>query len=284
MKINELLSYGYQALKKAEVETYILDSQLLLAKVLEKNKLFIITNRDEEVGADKVSEYKRAIDLRKNKMPVKYILQNCEFMGLDFFIKEGVLIPRPDTEVLVEETLKIIEHNNYKTVADVCCGSGIIGISIAHYAKNTTVSSYDISDIAIEVTVENIKRLKLTERVNTFKSDLLKSALEKHEKFDIIVSNPPYIKKDVIPTLMEDVKDYEPFIALCGGEDGLDFYRRIIEEARLLLKSGGTIAFEIGYDQGEEVSKLLEKSSFTDIDCIADLADNDRVVIGRFLG
>lgn len=281
MKINELLNYGAEILKKAEIETYMLDSQLLLAKILEKNKLFIITNRDKEIEEDKVLEYKQAIKKRSAKMPVKYILGQSEFMGLDFFIKEGVLIPRPDTEILAEEAIKVIKENNYKTAADVCCGSGIIGISIAHYLKDIAVRSYDISDTAIEVTEENITRLKLTDRVKVYKSDLLKLALEKGDKFDIIVSNPPYIKKEVIPTLMEDVKDYEPFIALCGGEDGLDFYRRIIKEAGLLLKSGGTIAFEIGYDQREQVSKLLEDAGFTDIICLKDLGNNDRVIEGR---
>lgn len=281
MEIHEMLNYGYTQLKNMNIETYKLDAQLLLSKVLNKDRMFIMTNRNFEIEPERIEEYKKIIELRGKKMPVKYILQQCEFMGIDFFIKEGVLIPRPDTEILVEDAIEDIKKYEYINIADVCCGSGIIGLSIAKYISSVKVCLYDISNIALEVTSENADRLNLNDRIKVFKSDLLSAALESNSKFDIIVSNPPYIRKEVIPTLMEDVKNYEPFIALCGGEDGLDFYREIVKQSKNLLNDNGTLAFEIGYDQKEAVSELLEAAGFTDIVCFKDFGGLDRVVKGR---
>lgn len=281
MKIQELLKSGYDILKSKNIETYMLDTQLILSKVINRDKLFIITNRDLQLDKDKIEEFFRLIKFRERKMPVKYILQSVEFMGFNYFIKSGVLIPRPDTEILVEEALSEIKMRNLRKLCDVCCGSGIIGISLANYIEDLQVIFYDISSIAIEVTNINVERFNLKQRVKVLKSDLLKRAIEDKCKFDIIVSNPPYIKKEVIETLMEDVKNYEPFIALCGGEDGLDFYRRIIEESKKVLNPDGSIIFEIGYDQKEEITELLEVSGFKDVVCVKDLSGNDRVIKGR---
>lgn len=280
MKIQQLLTLGYDILKSENIETYMIDTQLILSKVLNKDKLFIITNRNLDVEDCKSKEFLKLMEFRKQKMPVKYILQSTEFMGIDYFVKPGVLIPRNDTEILVEDAIDEIKTRNLKSLCDVCCGSGAIGTSIAHYIEDLQVNCYDISDIALEVTKINIERLNLEKTVRVFKSDLLSKPIEDKCSFDIIVSNPPYIKKDVIETLMEDVKNYEPFIALCGGEDGMDFYRRIIKESRKVLNPGGLIIFEIGYDQREEVTKLLEDSGFEDVICIKDLSGNDRVVKG----
>lgn len=280
MKIQELLRSGYDILKSQNIETYMLDTQLILCKVLNKDKLFIITNRDLQVEENKRAEFLKLIELRKKKIPVKYILQSTEFMGLEYFIKTGVLIPRPDTEVLVEEAIKEIKKQNFKKICDVCCGSGAIGIAIANYIDDSQVICYDISEIALEVTQINLERFNLEERVQVLKSDLLSKAIENGYRFDVVVSNPPYIKSKVIGTLMEDVKNYEPFIALCGGEDGLDFYRKIIRELKKVLNPKGLIIFEIGYDQREEVTKLLEQNEFKDVVCIKDLSGNDRVIKG----
>lgn len=281
MNIGEVLKYAYDILKKENIDTYMLDAQLLLQKVLKKDKLFIILNRNETLSKDEEEEFLKLINLRKNKMPVKYILGECEFMGLNFYVKEGVLIPRADTEILVEEVIKEIKENNYNRICDVCCGSGAIGVSIGKYIENATVDCYDISDIAIEVTGKNIERFLLKDRVTVEKSDLLTVAIKQNKKFDVIVSNPPYIKEEVIPTLMEDVKDYEPYIALCGGIDGLDFYRKITNQSLKILENNGLLAFEIGYDQGEAVKELLIENGFTDIRVINDLAGLNRVVIGK---
>ena len=282
MNIQELLKLGYELLKKVNIETYMIDSQLILCKVLNVDKLFIITNRGSKVEEKEIKEYVRLIKLREKKMPVKYILQNAEFMGINFFVKEGVLIPRMDTEILVEEAIEEIKGNNYKEICDVCCGSGAIGISLSNYIKEANVICYDISDIAIEVTEKNINMLGLNDRVKVYHSDLLNEAIEKNRKFDIIVANPPYIKESVIDTLMEDVKDYEPFIALSGGEDGLFFYRKLVIQSKKLLNHGGSLIFEIGYDQKDAVMNIMEENSFKSVTCIKDLSGNDRVVKGRF--
>lgn len=279
MNVGEALVNAYEILKKVEIESYLLDSQLLLGKVLNVNKLFIMLNRDFNLSEKQEYEFSQLIQLRKSKMPVKYILGECEFMGMNFIVKPGVLIPRPDTEILVEEVIKHINEKKYTEICDVCSGSGAIGISIAEFIKDTKVTLYDISSEALAVSKLNIERFRLSKRVNAEYSDLLQAAIYEKKKFQVIVSNPPYIRDVVIPTLMEDVKDYEPYIALSGGEDGLDFYRRITEESLLVLEKGGLLAFEIGYDQREQVKDILSKSGFDKIECVKDLSGNDRVII-----
>jgi release factor glutamine methyltransferase len=280
LKVQQLLSKGYDILKKQNIESFMLDCQLILGKVLNLDRISIILNKDLEVEENREEEYFRFIEKRENKMPIKYITEEVEFMGIDFFIKEGVLIPRPDTEILVEEVIKEINDKKFTKICDVCCGSGAIGLSIAKLLEYTKVYCYDISEKAEQVTRKNIELLSLEERAGFVKSDLLTVALENKLQFDVIVSNPPYIKTEVIPTLMEDVKDYEPYIALWGGEDGLDFYRRITTESLEILKAGGVLAYEIGYDQSEEVEDILRENGYTKVRTVKDLAGNDRVVLG----
>lgn len=280
LKVQQLLSKGYEILKQNNIENYMLDCQLILGKVLKFDRMSIIINRDFEVSKEKAEEYLLLVEKRKNKMPLKYITEEAEFMGINFFIKEGVLIPRPDTEILVEEAIKEIKDRNLSRVCDVCCGSGAIGLSIAKLVDFATVQCCDISEVAEEVTRKNIQKLEIAERVKFIRSDLLSFAANRKLQYDAIVSNPPYIRTDVIPTLMEDVKDYEPYIALWGGEDGLDFYRRITLESLKILRRGGVLAYEIGYDQSEEVESLLRENGYSNVRTTKDLAGNDRVVIG----
>lgn len=279
--IGELLIDGNKILKEANIDTYILDTQLLLGKVLQKDKLYLITNKEEEVNKFKEKEFYRLINKRKDKMPIKYILKNAEFMGLDFYVEEGVLIPRGDTEILVEEVLKNITASNQYDICDLCCGSGAIGISIATLRENTKIDLIDYYDIPEKVTKKNINKHKLSSRVEFIKSDLLEEAIKREKKYDILVSNPPYIKEEVIETLMDDVKNYEPHTALSGGNDGLYFYRKIVEDSDKILKENGILAFEIGHDQGEEVSALMTQKGYKGVRVIKDLAGLDRVVLGQ---
>lgn len=283
-KIGELLIDGNKKLKAANIDTYILDTQLLLGKVLGKDKLYLITNKDEEVSNFKEREFYSLIEKRINKMPISYILKTVEFMGIDFNVEEGVLIPRGDTEVLVEEALKFLDKDKSYKICDLCCGSGAIGISIAHFRENTKVDLIDYYDIPEKITKRNIMKHKLSNRANFIKSDLLEEVIKQEKKYDILLSNPPYIKDEVINTLMEDVKNYEPHTALSGGNDGLNFYIRIINDSNKVLKENGILAFEIGHDQGYEVSKLMSEKGYKDIRVIKDLVGHDRVVIGEWQG
>ena len=264
--IGELLEFGSKKLKEKSIDSYMLDAQLLLGMVLGKDKIYLITNRDKEVSHKDEKEYIALIEKRSSKMPIKYILGETEFMGFDFDVEEGVLIPRGDTEILVEELLSIINEDEELNICDLCSGSGAIGISLAMNRKNIKVDEIDNYDIPEKVT----------------KSDLLEEAIKAEKKYDIIVSNPPYIKASEIEGLMDDVKLYEPHVALDGGEDGLIFYRRIIEESKLTLNEKGILAFEIGHDQGLDVRILMEEAGFSNVKLVKDLAGLDRVLLGYF--
>lgn len=280
--IGELLDIASKELKEVNIDTYILDAQLLLGTVLAKDKLYIITNRDKNVSIKDEKEYFELVEKRKNKMPIKYILGETEFMGLDFNVEEGVLIPRGDTEILVEELLSVINEEDELNVCDLCSGSGAIGISLANYRKKINVEEIDFYEAPEKITKKNIIKHGLEDRVKFIKSDLLKEPISKGKKYDIIASNPPYIKADEISNLMDDVKKYEPHTALDGGDDGLVFYKRIIEESKTTLNNEGILAFEIGYDQGKEVSNLMREAGFYNIKLVKDLAGLDRVVLGYF--
>ena len=280
--IGNLLDEGSKILKESDVDTYILDAQLLLGMVLGKDKIYLITNRDKEVSSKDEKEYLELIEKRSRKMPIKYILGETEFMGIDLDVEEGVLIPRGDTEVLVEEILSIIDKEDSLEVCDLCSGSGAIGISLAIFRKNIKVDEIDYYDIPEKVTKSNILKHALEGRVKFIKSNLLSEVIKIGKKYDVIVSNPPYIKASDIPELMDDVKVYEPHTALDGGEDGLVFYRKIIKESKLALKKNGLLAFEIGHDQGESVKKLMEEEGFSNIKLVKDLAGLDRVLLGYF--
>lgn len=280
MKINELLIKAYKVLKENDIDTYMLDSQVLLAHVLKQNRMFITLNRDYEVSEKDEVEFERLIALRKDKKPIKYLIGECEFMGIDFYVEEGVLIPRPDTEILVEEALKNIKEKGYLNVCDVCCGSGAIGLSVAHHSQIENLHMIDISDIALKVSGINNERIAKGAKVQVFKSNLLEESINNGNVYDCILSNPPYIESHVIPTLMDDVRDYEPHLALDGGEDGLIFYRKITSQSKKVLKSGGMLAYEIGHNQKEAVIEIMELEGFKDIRAFKDYGGNDRVVLG----
>lgn len=280
MKIRELLVKGSEILKLSGIEYYKEDAMLLLSSVLDCDNLSIIINGEEVVEDKKEKLYLQNIEKRADKFPVKYILGKTEFMGMDFLVKEGVLIPRVDTETLVEEVIKNINEHNYKTICDVCSGSGAIGLSIANICNDVKADLCDISEYAKEVTLTNLNSLQLQEKARFYSSDLLEFALKENKKYDAIVSNPPYIRTQEINNLMEDVKNYEPHLALDGKEDGLFFYRKITKQSVSLLNDGGMLAYEIGFDQREEVEEIMKKQGFKSVYSLKDLGGNYRVVIG----
>lgn len=272
--VKEVLNDTKKRLKEQGIDTYSLDSSLLVSEVTGLTKIQLVTHDRDEVTEEQLDRLENLVEERLKNKPMQYILGYCEFMGLDFKVTENTLIPRGDTENIVEEVIATIENSGYNTVLDMCTGTGAIAISVAHYTK-AKVTASDISSKALEVARENAKILNAD--VNFIESDLFENI---KETFDVLVSNPPYIESEVIPTLMEQVKDYEPMLALDGGKDGLDFYRNIINQAKNYINQNGCIVFEIGYNQGGQVKSLLENAGFVNINVKQDLAGLDRLVIG----
>ena len=263
-------------------DTPRLDVELFLQKALgDVDRIYIHMNLNKELTKEQYDEFIKYINDRVNGRPVAYIVENREFMGLDFFVKEGVLIPRPDTETLVEEIIDLCKDKNEEiNILDIGTGSGAITVSLAKYIENSKVTSFDISDIPLEVGKINAINNEVDNKIKFVKSDVFSAIKDKEIKFDIIVSNPPYIPKKDIETLHIQVKDYEPYNALEGGEDGLDFYRQITEESVKYLNQDGILAYEVGHDQAEDVSKIMKHHGYDRIYTKKDIQGIDRVVIG----
>lgn len=278
MKIKELIEYGKNTLNKNEVQDSSIISRILAEYILNFNRQEIIANLDKEVKEEQRVRYYLALIEIIQGMPIQYITNKQEFMKLDFYVDENVLIPQPDTEILVEKAIEEAKKIENVEILDMCTGSGCIGISIAKNIENAKVTLVDISENAIEIAKKNALRNKVESQLTFIQSNMF----EKVEKrFDIIVSNPPYIKTDVILKLDKQVQN-EPHIALDGGKDGLKFYKIIIEEAKKYLKENGKLILEIGYDQKEEVENLIKQSGqYKKIEVIKDLSQNDRVIIGK---
>ena len=262
-------------------DTPRLDVEIMLQKSLgDVDRIYIHMNINKELTKEQLENFKSLIKDRLNGRPIAYIVGNREFMGLDFYVKEGVLIPRPDTEVLVEEIIEICKSKDEVSILDIGTGSGAITVSLAKYIKNAHVTSFDISDIPLEVGYKNAVSNGVDDKIKFVKSDLFSSIKDANIKFDVIVSNPPYIPKRDMSTLHTQVKDYEPYNALEGGEDGLDFYRDITEQSDLYLKENGILAYEVGHDQAIDVSKIMEANGYSKIYTKKDIQGIDRVVIG----
>lgn len=273
MTFREAFVYGEEKLKTVAIIDARNDAWLLLTFVCKIDRTFYYSHMDEDMPEEQYAEYDNVLTKRAEHIPLQYITGEQEFMGLPFHVNEAVLIPRQDTETLVEEALKRIRPG--MRVLDMCTGSGCILISILKNIVDVEGFGYDISKQALNVAKENAK---LNGVVATFeKSDLFDSVTD---TFDVIVSNPPYIPTDVINGLMPEVAMYEPMGALDGKEDGLHFYRRIVKECKEYLNPDGLLLFEIGHDQGESVPALMRDAGFKDVSVIKDLAGNDRVVIG----
>lgn len=279
MKQSELLKKGKEILSNKKINEPDEKASKLLQYILNQTREEFIINSFEEVSKNYEEDYLKELGKIINGMPLQYIMHKQEFMGLNFYVDENVLIPRPDTEILVEEVIKIAKKINAKEILDLCTGSGIIAISLAKYLDNVNVTAIDISKKALEIAKGNAKKNEVEEKITWIESDLFENL--SMQKYDIIVSNPPYIKKEIIKNLSKEVKK-EPIIALDGGIDGLDFYRKIIKEAYLYLKHFGFLCFEIGYDQKEEVINLINQNKiYANTYCKKDLFDNDRVIITR---
>ncbi len=318
MNIKQALEYGIELLKENNIDEPILKARILLANILERNKEYLLIHEIEELNDDDINKYRKNIIRLCKGEPVQYITNKQEFMGLEFYVDENVLIPQPDTEILVEEVIDICKSyylsstkenkvgvallgdptriNNTIKILDLCTGSGAIGIAIAKNIENYEITLSDISDKALEVTEKNCINIVGTaiclprktknaganfhinpqNKIQIIQSDLFENI---STKFDIIVSNPPYIKTDIIKTLDTEVQK-EPKIALDGGPDGLNIYRRIISEAYKFLNPSGYLCLEIGYDQKEAVIKLIEEEGkYKEIYSKKDLAGNDRIII-----
>lgn len=284
MEINQLLRTGVDMIKDREYGNPVLEATMVLETLLDVDRIYIYTHGKEKVEQATLDKFLELMKKRAKGYPIQYILNEKEFMGLNFYIEEGVLIPRPDTEILVEYILNYIDIN-YKdksiNLLDLGIGSGAIALSIANYKRHINVYGVDSSDIAMKVASINRKKFNLN-NVKLYKGDLFQGIKELglEGKFHIIASNPPYISKEEIQTLQKEVKDFEPMAALDGGEDGLDFYRIIVPESKKYLMNNGLLIFEIGWEQGKTVSNLLLDEGFKNIKILKDLQGLDRVVLG----
>ena len=279
MTIKQAITKGMIMLKSNNVESPKLKARLLLQYVLDKPRQYIIVYDNKEIDKQQQWQYFVNIEKLTKGIPLQHITHRQEFMKMDFFVDENVLIPRPDTEILVEEVIKIAQKYNSPRILDLCTGSGAIAISLKKFIPNADIIAVDISEKALEIAKRNAEKLEA--KINFVKSDLFDKLDNK--KFDIIVSNPPYIRKDEIKKLSEEVQK-EPKIALNGGEDGLDFYRIITEQAINYLKTGSFLCFEIGYNQKNDVIKIIEdEQNYKNTYCKKDLYGNDRIIITQVL-
>ena len=277
MKIKEILNFGEGKFLQIS-DGPRREIELLVMSVLDCKKIDLILNFNEEVSKAHEIRINQGIKKRQRGLPLQYIIGTQEFMGLDFSVTPDVLIPRQDTEILVEKIIEAYKDQDNLKILDIGTGSGAIGISLAKFLKDVQVISVDISPKALEVAKKNAKKNEVDHKITFIQSDLFKS-LTADESFDIILSNPPYIPSKDILKLQMEVKEYEPMVALDGGKDGLDYYREITEKSRHYLKTNGLLAYEIGFDQGLDVSNML-RSGFHDIEIIKDLQKKDRVVLG----
>jgi release factor glutamine methyltransferase len=280
MKLFELLKQGENMLQAAGISEARIDAELLWQHISGQSKADMLMSMQQQVLQGEEHRYFELVDVRRKRFPLQYITGVQYFYGMEFKVSKNVLIPRYDTETLVETALSLAKKKSDIEILDLCCGSGCIGITCGMIMPDSQVTLVDISPDAIKLTKDNIEKLAGDEagRFKVLSSNLFEKI---QDKFDFILSNPPYIKSEVIETLMPEVKDYEPRLALDGTEDGLYFYRAIVKDAEKYLKDDGYVVFEIGNDQTEDVQHLLVDAGYTDVCVKKDLCGNDRVVYGK---
>lgn len=277
MTIEEAIKKGMIELKNENIESPKLKSRLLMQFTLNKPRQYVIVHDKEKLTKEEEKKYFESIAKMRKGNPIEHITHQKEFMKLNFYVNEKVLIPRQDTEILVEEVIEIAKRTKAKKILDLCTGSGAIAVSLAKYLQNCEITATDISEDALKIARKNAKNNEVEKQITFIQSDIFTNL--KKEKFDIIVSNPPYIKRKVIEKLEREVKK-EPYIALEGGEDGLYFYRKIINEAYEYLKYNGFLCFEIGFDQKIDVIELIEnEEKFDKIYSKKDLCGMDRIIV-----
>lgn len=275
MTRQEILQEMIKELESVDIESAVYDSRVLLEWTLGIDRSEFYMNPMKELTTEELIRLRQVTAQRKSHEPLQYIMKEAEFMGYSFYVDENVLIPRFDTECLVEHVVQQLAGENVELL-DLCCGSGCIGLSIKKIRPQTRVTLSDLSQGALTVTRKNAKRLEAD--VEVMASDLFEAL--NGRKFDVIVSNPPYIPTRVIEGLMPEVREHEPMMALDGTEDGLWFYRRITQQALSHLTKGGLLSFEIGAEQGESVSGMMREAGFQDVIVKKDLAGLDRIVSG----
>ena len=278
MRINELLRKATAKLDAAGIESARLDAEVLLAHVLNCRRLYLYVDADKNVSHEQINRYKNLIERRIEKIPVAYLTGQREFFGLNFAVTPEVLIPRPDTEILVEIAIEKLSKIDKPIFLDIGTGSGAICISILKQLKTARAVTVDISADAVNCAKFNAEKFGVDDRINFFIGNLFEPL--RGQKFHAIISNPPYIPNAEIKNLQAEVQR-EPEIALDGGVDGLDFYRRIVDDAPNFLFDGGFLAVEIGINQAADVKKFFQKN-FTDVEIIRDLADIERVIMGIY--
>lgn len=276
MTFAEALDWGSKKLLEAGIDDAKNDAWLLLQYATKIDRSFYFMNTVTEMAPEQVQEFERVISKRTERVPLQYITGEQEFMGLKFLVNSSVLVPRQDTETLVEEALKAVSAGD--SVLDMCTGSGCIAISMSRLSPGLKVTAVDISKQALVVAKENARINEVN--IDFVRSNLFDNLNSANIHFDCIVSNPPYIRADVIPTLMPEVSEFEPIEALDGGVDGMIFYKDIVAFSTEFLNKGGRLLFEIGYDQGQQVSDLMKTAGFVDVTVVKDLSGNDRVVRG----
>lgn len=285
LPVREILKIGEKRLTDAGCSNPKTDSELLFCHLMNIDRSRLVMHWAETLPDDLCNRYFSYLDTRTSGVPLQYITNKQEFMGIEFFVNEKVLIPRQETEILVEAVCDIIKtrpgNRDIKKVLDLCTGSGAIAVSVAALAGGVEVTASDISTEALAVARKNAQAAKV--KVDFLSGDLFapfQKSFGRTVKFDLIISNPPYIRSSVIPTLQVEVKEHEPLLALDGGEDGLDFYRTIIRQAPAHLRKGGIVAFEIGYDQAEGITEIATATgAYQQIGIAKDLAGHDRVAI-----
>lgn len=279
MTIKEALNQAVIMLKNENVEGPKNKARMLLQATLKKSKEYLMIYDTKEITQKEREQYIKNVKRLIGGEPLQYITGKQEFMKLNFLVTKDVLIPRPDTEILVEEVINIANNLKNPVILDLCTGSGAIAVSLAKYVKNVQVYASDISSKALEIANKNAEFNGVKNNIQFIESNLFSKIKDK--KFDIIVSNPPYIETDTIKTLSKDVQN-EPKIALDGGKDGLDFYKKISENAYKFLNRQGYLCLEIGYNQKQSVLKILENQKrYINMYCKKDLCENDRVIIAR---